>query len=65
MSKHLHVLEQAGVISRHVQGRTHTLRLEERVLGEAEAWLEEQRMRWLRLFDAVEHYLEEEVEEGQ
>jgi DNA-binding transcriptional ArsR family regulator len=59
MTRHLHVLEQAGVISRDVHGRTHRLRLEGAVLGEAEAWLETQRLRWLRLFDAVEQYLEE------
>jgi DNA-binding transcriptional ArsR family regulator len=59
MTRHLHVLEQAGVISRDVQGRQHRLRLEGAVLGEAEEWLETQRSRWLRLFDAVEQYLEE------
>jgi DNA-binding transcriptional ArsR family regulator len=60
MTRHLHVLEEAGLIVRDVRGRTHRLRLEPAPLDEAEAWLETQRARWQRLFDVVEHYLEEE-----
>src|SRR5919198_5963512 len=64
MTRHLHVLERAGLITRDVQGRTHRLRLEGAPLGEAEAWLETQHARWQRMFDVVEQYLEEE-EEGE
>ena len=60
MTRHLHVLEQAGLIVRDVQGRTHRLRLDGAPLSEAEAWLETQRAQWQRLFDVVEQYLEEE-----
>lgn len=59
MTQHLHVLEDAGLIVRDVEGRTHRLRLEGARLYEAEAWLETQRSRWQRLFDAVEQHLEE------
>jgi DNA-binding transcriptional ArsR family regulator len=62
MTRHLHVLEQAGLIVRDVQGRTHRLRLDGAPLSEAEAWLETQRARWQRLFDVVEQFLEEESE---
>lgn len=62
MTRHLHVLEQAGLIVRDVQGRTHRLRLDGAPLSEAEAWLETQRARWQRLFDVVGQYLEEESE---
>src|ERR687888_840494 len=59
MTRHLHVLEQAGLIVRDVRGRTHRLRLDGAPLSEAEAWLVTQRARWQRLFDVVEQYLEE------
>jgi DNA-binding transcriptional ArsR family regulator len=62
ITRHLHVLEEAGLITRDVQGRTHRLRLEGAPLSEAQAWLETQRAHWERLFDAVEEYLEEEAE---
>jgi DNA-binding transcriptional ArsR family regulator len=61
MTRHLHVLEQAGLIVRDVEGRTHRLRLDGAPLGEAGAWLETQHARWQRLFDVVEQYLEEET----
>jgi DNA-binding transcriptional ArsR family regulator len=60
MTRHLHVLEQAGLVVRVVEGRTHRLRLDGAPLTEAEAWLAVQRARWERLFDAVGEYLEEE-----
>jgi DNA-binding transcriptional ArsR family regulator len=62
MTRHLHVLEQAGLVVRAVEGRTHRLRLEGAPLTEAEGWLAAQRARWERLFDVVEQYLEEEPE---
>jgi DNA-binding transcriptional ArsR family regulator len=60
MTRHLQVLEEAGLIVRRVHGRTHQLRLNAGPLTEAETWLETQRSRWERLFDAVEQYLDEE-----
>lgn len=60
ITRHLHVLEDAGLIARDVRGRTHRLRLEGAPLSEAQAWLEAQRAHWERLFDVVEEYLEEE-----
>jgi DNA-binding transcriptional ArsR family regulator len=62
MTRHLHVLEDAGLVVRAVEGRTHRLRLEGAPLNEAEAWLATQRARWERLFDVVEQYLEEDPE---
>ncbi len=60
MSRHLKLLEDAGVVTRVVDGRTHRLALEPKALADAAGWLEQQRSRWERLFDAVGHYLEEE-----
>lgn len=55
---HLKMLEDAGVVVREVHGRRHDLRLAVGPLDEASAWLDTQRKRWTRLFDAVEAYLE-------
>jgi DNA-binding transcriptional ArsR family regulator len=59
ISKHLKVLEQAGVIRRAVEGRRHQLQLEPRPLGEAARWIDVHRRLWEAKFDAVERYLEE------
>jgi DNA-binding transcriptional ArsR family regulator len=60
ISKHLKVLEETGVVTRVVIGRTHRLSLERDVLGEAADWMDVQRARWERLFDVVDEYLKEE-----
>lgn len=58
MSKHLRVLEEAGLITRVIDGREHQLSLAVEPLREAGAWIDAQRGRWERLFDVVETYLE-------
>jgi len=60
ISKHLKVLEETGVVSRVVDGRTHVLSLETAALDEAAEWLNRQRAIWTRLFDVVGDHLEEE-----
>lgn len=60
ISKHLKVLEQTGVVTRTVEGRTHRLTLEPRALSEAADWMDRQRALWGRLFDVVDDYLKEE-----
>lgn len=60
ISKHLKVLEESGVISRVVEGRTHRLSLEPTALGEAADWMDRQRALWERMFDVVDEYLKEE-----
>ena len=64
ISKHLKVLENAGVVVRSVEGRTHRLRLEPRALSDAAEWFERQRAVWERMFDAVEELLDESREKG-
>jgi DNA-binding transcriptional ArsR family regulator len=59
ISRHLKLLEEAGVVTRVIDGRTHRLALRPATLGEMAGWIEEQRTRWERLFDAVGEYLEE------
>jgi DNA-binding transcriptional ArsR family regulator len=64
ISRHLRVLEEAGVVSRVIEGRSHRLALRSQALGEASDWIEAQRQRWERLFDVVGEYLEEGEERG-
>jgi DNA-binding transcriptional ArsR family regulator len=59
ISKHLKVLEETGVVSRVVEGRTHRLSLEPLALAGAVEWLDRQRALWGRMFDAVDGYLNE------
>jgi DNA-binding transcriptional ArsR family regulator len=59
ISRHLRLLEEAGVVTRVVDGRTHRLALRPEALAETSDWIDSQRQRWERLFDVVEAYLEE------
>src|SRR5260370_36541017 len=59
ISRHLKLLEEAGVVTRVVDGRTHRLGLRPETLAEAAHWIESQRTPWERLFDVVDEYLEE------
>jgi DNA-binding transcriptional ArsR family regulator len=45
-SKHLRVLEDAGLVKRHVHGRVHRFRLDAQPLDEAERWLSRHRGFW-------------------
>jgi DNA-binding transcriptional ArsR family regulator len=62
ISRHLKMLEDAGVVSRVIDGRTHRLTLRPDALAEAADWIETQRQRWERLLDVVGDYLEEHKE---
>lgn len=57
ISRHIRVLEDAGVVERTVQGRTHLLALNVAALDEGRDWLERQHLVWERLFDAVDEQL--------
>src|SRR3954454_24540332 len=59
VTKHLKVLEGAGLVTREVEGRTHVLRLAPRPLTQAGGWIERQRALWESKFDTIEQYLEE------
>jgi DNA-binding transcriptional ArsR family regulator len=63
ISRHLKLLEEAGVVSRVIDGRTHRLALRPDTLAETSGWIESQRARWESLFDVVGEYLEERADE--
>jgi DNA-binding transcriptional ArsR family regulator len=57
VSKHVKVLEQAGLVHRRVSGREHWLRLRPAPLREASRWLEHYREFWDSRLDALEEFL--------
>lgn len=58
-SKHLKVLENAGLVDRTVAGRRHRVRLAPRALAEAREWLEYYERFWNRRLDALDKLLRE------
>ena len=58
ISKHLHVLESAGLLYREREGRFHRLRLNPTPLISTAAWIEEYRPLWEAQLDALSAYLE-------
>jgi DNA-binding transcriptional ArsR family regulator len=54
-SKHVRVLERAGVVRRTVEGRRHVCRLEARPLASIAAWLRFYERFWTERLDALEH----------
>ena len=57
VSKHVKVLERAGLVERTVRGREHRLRLRAGPLREAARWLEHYRAFWDARLDALEALL--------
>jgi DNA-binding transcriptional ArsR family regulator len=67
VSKHLKVLEDAGVISRRLDGRRHVLSLESERLLLAQDWIERYRATWSSSLDRLARLAAEleRTEEGQ
>jgi DNA-binding transcriptional ArsR family regulator len=59
VSKHLRVLERAGLIRRRRYGRVHDLQLEAKPLKEAATWVDKYRRFWDASFDRLAAYLED------
>ncbi|HSF20203.1 MAG TPA: metalloregulator ArsR/SmtB family transcription factor [Vicinamibacteria bacterium] len=62
-SKHLRVLERAGLLSRRIEGRAHRFRLRSRPLVEAEGWIARHRDFWNRTLGRLGPVLAE-LDEG-
>jgi DNA-binding transcriptional ArsR family regulator len=58
ISRHLRVLERAGLIRRRKHGRNHEIQLRAEPLRRAKDWLETYRRHWESSLDALAHYLE-------
>jgi DNA-binding transcriptional ArsR family regulator len=59
ISKHMKILEGAGLISRRIVGRQHHCTLKPRALEEAQDWLGYYRSFWEARLDELERFLEE------
>ena len=59
-SKHIQVLERAGLIAREVQGRVHLCRLDARPLHAGAEWLRHYERFWNQRLHALEALLEAE-----
>lgn len=59
MSKHIRTLEAAGLVVRHVKGRSHFCRLDAMALLKAHRWLRTYERFWAERLDALETLLEE------
>jgi len=59
ISKHMRILEDAGLLSRRKLGREHHCKLEQKRMREAERWIEKQRAFWNERLDALERYIKE------
>jgi len=60
ISKHLKVLETAGLVERTVDGRFHKFRLRQQPLGKAADWIERHRAFWTGAVDQLEQLLSAE-----
>jgi DNA-binding transcriptional ArsR family regulator len=59
-SKHIKVLENAGLIRREVRWRTHVCHLQPGPLAQAHEWLGSYERFWTERFDALERLLRED-----
>jgi DNA-binding transcriptional ArsR family regulator len=65
ISKHLRVLEEAGLVTRRKDGRIHRCRLVATPMETAAEWIERHRRFWEGQFDALERFLDGTTEEKE
>ncbi len=63
ISKHLRVLEQAGLLAREKEGRIHRCRLVVKPMKDAVEWLAHYERFWEQQFASLADYLEESAQE--
>ena len=59
VSKHLRMLEKAGLVRRRRNGRVHRLKLEAAPMQQAQQWIEDYRRFWEDSFDRLDEYLKQ------
>lgn len=64
-SKHVRVLERAGLLRRRIEGRSHVCRIVSAPLAAANDWLRHYERFWRGQFEALEAALEEEDKEAR
>jgi DNA-binding transcriptional ArsR family regulator len=63
ISRHLRVLENAGLLARRKTGRIHRCRLNPRPIEDAAQWIAQYRRFWEQQFNALAKFLEENEKE--
>ena len=61
ISKHVMVLERAGLLRREIKGREHRCWIRPQPLRDASAWLENYRQFWELRMDALEVYVDRKL----
>ena len=64
VSKHIRVLERAGLVRRRRAGKEHLLSLDPGPLDHASAWIESQRAEWTSRLDALDQLLQQKEHEA-
>ena len=65
ISRHLRVLEEAGLLARRREGRVHHCRFVPGPMRSAADWIAHYRAFWEGRLDALQRYLEQSVEEDE
>ncbi len=59
ISKHLRVLEESGLLKRHITGRVHRCALSPTAMHAASSWIDKQRSFWNATLDRLDDFLAE------
>jgi DNA-binding transcriptional ArsR family regulator len=68
VSKHIRILERAGLVSRRIEGREHFLAFRSAPLDAASDWIESRRQLWARRLQALDDLLcaeDEQLRKGK
>jgi DNA-binding transcriptional ArsR family regulator len=65
ISKHLKVLEEAGLVERTIEGRNHHFRLRRTPLQEAEGWIARHQAFWSGAVEQLDRLLAEVADDEQ
>jgi DNA-binding transcriptional ArsR family regulator len=60
VSKHIRILERAGLVRRRVSGRDHFLSLDPKPMDQVSAWIQRERAAWTARLDRLEAALRAE-----
>ncbi|MDQ6779590.1 MAG: metalloregulator ArsR/SmtB family transcription factor [Candidatus Eremiobacteraeota bacterium] len=61
ITRHVKVLERAGLLAREIDGRVHRCRLVAQPMEDAVEWIDQQRSFWNRQLDALAAYLSKDA----
>jgi DNA-binding transcriptional ArsR family regulator len=65
VSKHLKVLEDAGLVKKRKEGRIHHCRLDPRPLSAAADWIAQQRAFWEKSLDRLHQYMTDQLKKEE